>query len=195
LWDPDYKDESWINDKIMLIPRMKAWVAKYYPGTKIGITEYSWGAERHISGAIAQVDVLGIFGREGLDLATRWTCPPTGSLAFNAIRMYRNYDGKNGSFGDTSVRCQAPDPDTVAAFASVDTMTRELKVMLINKQLHEAADVAVAIQGFAPSGTVHLYRLTSSNSIDRLEDIAAHGSSLALSLPAQSITLAILPGR
>ena len=59
----------------MLIPRMKNWVATYYPGTKIGITEYNWGAEGHINGATAQADILGIFGREGLDLATRWTTP------------------------------------------------------------------------------------------------------------------------
>ena len=32
-------------DVVMLIPRMKGWVATYYPGTKIGITEYNWGAE------------------------------------------------------------------------------------------------------------------------------------------------------
>ena len=41
----------------------------YYPGTPIGITEYNWGAEDHINGATAQADILGIFGREGLDMA------------------------------------------------------------------------------------------------------------------------------
>ena len=61
------------NNILMLIPRMKGWVASYYPGTKIGITEYNWGAEGYINGATAQADILGIFGREGLDLATRWT--------------------------------------------------------------------------------------------------------------------------
>ena len=74
-WDTNYVDPSWINSIIMLIPRMKSWVTNYYPGTKIGITEYNWGAESDISGATAQADILGIFGREGLDLATRWTTP------------------------------------------------------------------------------------------------------------------------
>ena len=76
-WDTNYVDPSWINSVIALIPRMKSWVATNYPGTKIGITEYNWGAEPYISGATAQADILGIFGREGLDLATRWTCPGT----------------------------------------------------------------------------------------------------------------------
>src|ERR1051325_3787526 len=64
LWDPNYRDESWIDDVVMLIPRMRTWAN----GLKIGITEYNWGAEHHINGATAQADILGIFGREGLDL-------------------------------------------------------------------------------------------------------------------------------
>ena len=57
-----------LGDTVRLIPRVKEWVDQYYPGTKIGITEYNWGAEAHINGATSQADVLGIFGREGLDI-------------------------------------------------------------------------------------------------------------------------------
>ena len=74
-WDTNYVDPSWINSVIALIPRMRSWVTTNYPGTKIGITEYNWGAEPYINGATAQADIDGIFGREGLDLATRWTTP------------------------------------------------------------------------------------------------------------------------
>jgi hypothetical protein len=38
LWDPNYVDETWINDRVQLIPRMRSWVNTYYPGTRIGIT-------------------------------------------------------------------------------------------------------------------------------------------------------------
>ena len=75
LWDPNYVDETWINDKVQLIPRLQNWVNTYYPGTPIGITEYNWGAENHINGATTQADIFGIFGREGLDMAARWTTP------------------------------------------------------------------------------------------------------------------------
>ena len=68
-------DDSWIASVIRCIPQLRDWVNAYYPGTQIGITEYNWGAESHINGATAQADVLGIFGREGLDLAARWTTP------------------------------------------------------------------------------------------------------------------------
>ncbi len=51
---------------------MRDWVKKSYPGTKTAITEYNWGALDSMNGALAQADVLGIFGRERLDLATLW---------------------------------------------------------------------------------------------------------------------------
>src|SRR5690349_17601879 len=59
LWDTNYKDTSWINAVVQLIPRLKGWAAQYYPGTPCALTEYNWGAESHINGATAQADVLG----------------------------------------------------------------------------------------------------------------------------------------
>ena len=92
-----YVDESWINEAVRLIPRMRDWVAQYYPGTKLAIGEYNWGALDHINGALAQADVLGIFGREGLDLATLWAPPTASQPGAFAFRMYRNYDGAGGA--------------------------------------------------------------------------------------------------
>lgn len=78
LWDATYVDESWIGEAVRLIPRMRDWVNTYYPGTEIAITEYNWGGLESINGALAQADVLGIFGREGADLATLWGPPTSG---------------------------------------------------------------------------------------------------------------------
>ena len=33
LWDPSYIDETWINDRVQLVPRLKSWVSSYYSGT------------------------------------------------------------------------------------------------------------------------------------------------------------------
>jgi alpha-L-arabinofuranosidase len=192
LWDPNYKDESWINDKIDLIPRLKDWVKTYYPGTKIGITEYSWGAENNINGAIAQADVLGIFGREGLDLAARWTCPRTNSLTFNAIRMYRNYDGKDGAFGDVSLNCETPNPDICSAFASEDSKTKQLKIMVINKQPSTDQNTAINLTGYNAKSVAAAYQLTSTNRIEKLGDVSVKDGSISLLMPAQSIRLVIL---
>ncbi|MGH9657541.1 MAG: glycoside hydrolase family 44 protein, partial [Bryobacteraceae bacterium] len=91
LWDPNYTDETWINDKVQLIPRLRNWSdTYYYAGTPIGITEYNWGAENHINGATAQADIWGIFGREGLDIGARWTTPASSTPVYKAMKMYRN---------------------------------------------------------------------------------------------------------
>ena len=184
LWDPNYTDESWIDDQVQLIPRLKSWVAGY--GLEIGITEYNWGAEEHMNGATAQADILGIFGREGLDLAARWTTPATGTPVYDAIRLYRNYDGAKSSFGDVSVRATVPNPDEVAAFAAVRSSDRALTIMLINKQLDSSAAITLDIANFTASSTER-WELTSAG-IHRAADV----SGTSLTLPAQSVTLLVV---
>lgn len=194
LWDASYVDESWINAVINLIPQMRTWVSTYYPGTKIGITEYNWGAEGHINGATAQADILGIFGREGLDLATRWTTPAATSPAFKAIQMYRNYDGNKSTFGDTSVAATGPNPDQIATFAALRSTDGALTIMAVNKQLSSNAPTSITLTNFLPAGPAQAWRLTSANAITRLSDVALTGNILSNTLPAQSITLFVIPG-
>jgi hypothetical protein len=191
LWDPNYTDESWINDKVRLVPRMKDWVAQYYPGTKTGVTEYNWGAEDHINGATAQADIFGIFGNEGLDIATRWTTPATDSPTFKAMKMYRNYDSNNRGFGETSVAASAPDPDSVSAFASVRTVDGALTVMVINK-VAATNTATINLANFDDNGISQVWQLTSANQITRLADVAVSNGSLNVTLPAQSITLFVI---
>src|SRR5262249_6978573 len=115
LWDPTYTEKSWITAQwgkpIRLIPWLQERIAERYPGTKVGMTEYNFGAGEHISGGLAQADVLGVFGREGLYLANYWgDGPGNGELPKfikGAFKLYRNYDGKKGAFGDTAVAATA----------------------------------------------------------------------------------------
>jgi hypothetical protein len=195
LWDPNYQDESWIKDKIMLIPRLKQWVQTYYPGTKIGVTEYNWGAEGSMSGATAQADIWGIFGREGLDLATRWTTPALSSLTFKAMQMYRNYDGHKATFGSISVSDRVPDPDTLASFAALRQSDGALTVMVINKALSGPTPVALSLSRFNAGGTAQAWQLMGGGAITRLPDAALTGSRLTAALPAQSVTLYVIPAR
>ncbi len=194
LWDPGYLDESWISEKVRLVPRLQDWVKRYYPGLEIGITEYSWGAEDHIGGATAQADVLGIFGREGLDLATRWRTPATSSPTFKAFQMYRNYDGNRSTFGDVSVSVTSGlNPDDTAVFAAQRSSDRALTIMLVHKALSGGAVANVSLGGFVPGGPAQVYQLTSANAIQRLRDVGLSGGALPVSVPAQSITLYVVP--
>jgi Glycoside hydrolase family 44 len=186
LWDPNYHDDTWIDFKVMLIPRLKQWVATHYPGTSIGITEYDWGAESHINGWTAQADVLGIFGREGLDLAARWSTAPGANNGTNAAMwMYR-------PFGDLSVRADAPSPDDLSAFAALRTQDGKLTVMIVHKALDGPATVNLSLANFRAGSLASARQLTAGGFGD-LADVPVSGSSITLEVPAQSVTLLVIP--
>ena len=192
-WDSNYVDPSWINSVINLIPQMKGWVSTYYPGTKIGVTEYNWGAEPYMSGATAQADILGIFGREGLDLATRWTTPDASTPTFLAMKMYRNYDGQNSTFGDTSVLAGGPNPDDIAVFAAQRSSDSALMIMAVNKYLTGTTSLAINLTNFSAGGPVQVWQLNASNVIARLPNLTFNTNTLQAVVPAQSVTLFVVP--
>lgn len=194
LWDPTYVDESWIAEPVYLIPRMKAWTATFYPGTGTAITEYNWGGLESMNGALAQTDVLGIFGREGLDMANLWDPPtPTQPGAF-AFRVFRNYNGAGAKFGDTRIRATSPNQQQVAIFGAQRTTDGKVTLVLINKT---AAPVptTTTLAGLTTAGTASLWRYDATN-LSQIRSIGTQAwtsGALALTLPASSITIAELP--
>lgn len=193
-WDPNYTDPSWINSKIYLIPRMKSWAASYYPGTKTGVTEYNWGAEAYINGGTAQADILGIFGQQGLDLATRWTIPAGGTPTYLSMKMYRNYDGNKSTFGDTSVLTTVPNPDDVSAFGALRSKDGALTLMVINKDITNASPFKATLTNYTASGAVQRWQLTATAVITQLSNVNVTNGVLSDTLPQQSITLYVVPG-
>lgn len=192
LWDSNYVDPSWINSVMALIPLMKTWVATNYPGTKVGITEYNWGAEPYMNGATAQADVLGIFGSQGLDLATRWTTPTNTAPTYLAMKMYRNYDGNKSTFGDTSVQTIVPDPDNLDAFGAVRSSDGALTVMVINKDITNATPVVLSISNLVITGSAQVWQLATNNLI-QLANVGVTNGILADVMPSQSVTLFVVP--
>jgi hypothetical protein len=201
LWDPSYVDESWIkdlgnpDDKIWFIPRMQKMVADNYPGTKTAITEYNWGAMKDINGALAQADVLGIFGREGLDLAVLWGFEkPTDPSAY-AFRMYRNYDGKGSGFGDTSVSAMSDDQDKLAIYASTRSSDHALLLMIINKDPAHNFTSEVSIEGFSTASSAHMYRYSAEKltQIVSLPNQNISNKGFTATFPSYSITLVVIP--
>jgi hypothetical protein len=194
LWDPNYVSESWIDAPVYLIPRLKGWIAaNYYAGTPVAITEYNWGAENHINGATTQADIYGIFGQQGLDMATRWTVPDSSTPTYKAMQMYRNYDGAGSSFGDISVLAGVPNPDNLSAFAALRSGDGAMTVMVINKVLTGSTPVSLTLGHFAKSGTAQVWRLTAANTIQSQPSLSWSKATLSDTEPAQSITLYVLP--
>ena len=194
LWDPAYVDESWIGEPVRLIPRMRDWVDQNYPGTRLALTEYNWGAYGHINGALAQADVLGIFGREGLDLATLWEPPALSDPVAFAFRMYRNYDGAGGRFGDLSVSAGSGDQGALAIYAARRGQDGALTLMIINKTGGSLSS-NVALSGFSPGVIAEAYRYSGSNlgAIVQLPNQGVTAGGFSATFPANSITLLVIP--
>ena len=193
-WDPNYQfQDTTITAPPRLIPRMLEWVAQDYPGTKTAITEYNWGALDDITGAIAQADLLGIFGREGLDLATLWGPPtPTQPGAF-AFRAFLNYDGLGGRFGDTAVSAASDDPDRLSLFAA-QRSDQAVTILVLNKTTSDLAS-AVALAASTPATAAQVFTYSPANlkAIVRGPDAAVNSGSIAATFPAHSITVFVVP--
>jgi hypothetical protein len=146
--------------------------------------------DKHINGALALADVLGIFGREGLDLATLWDPPAYSQPAAYAFRMFRNYDGAGGRFGETSARASNADSERVAAFAATRSEGR-VTLMLINKT-SETLTCALGLVNYAAASVVRVYRYSAANTSQIVRDAdLTVASSMSITLPASSINLIV----
>jgi hypothetical protein len=187
LWDPGYIDESWINERITFIPRMKETIERSYPGRKLFISEWNFGGESDINGALAIAEVLGIYGREGVDAATYWRNPPVGSPGWFGFKIYGNYDDAGSSFGGAVVPATTTDPSRVGSYAALDPDTGVLRVMLVNKDPDAAVTTRLDLTGFAPAAEARRFTYGPADLSGIVSDTV--GAADALTLPASSITL------
>ncbi|MBI4918119.1 MAG: glycoside hydrolase family 44 protein [Acidobacteria bacterium] len=195
LWDRTYSEESWIGEPVYLVPRMHDWVAADYPGTGLAVTEYNWGALDHLNGALAQADVLGIFGRERLDVATLWGPPAASDPGAFAFRMFRNVDGAGHGFGELGAFAASADEGRLSAYAARRVADGRLTVMVVNKTA-DALTSTVTVESFVPSGSAEVWRYSAADlgAIVREADATLAAGALTTTFPASSITLLVIPG-
>ena len=219
-WDPTYTDPNFPQPNYptdanytsscnvppqapQVIPMMKKWVADDYPGTKLAITEYNWGGQEHISGALAQADILGIFGREGLDIGTLWGAPDPatqlpGLIAFEA---FRNYDGAGGGFGDQALASTSADQGKLAIYGALRTKDNVLTLVVINKTYGDYTST-LSLGNFVASAPAKAFLYSNANlkAIVAQPDVtvtapagSGTASTISTTFPAQSITILAIP--
>jgi hypothetical protein len=221
-WDPTYTDPNFPQPNYptdanyhnsdctippqapQVIPMMRGWTAKNYPGTKTAITEYNWGGLEHINGALAQADILGIFGREGLDIGTLWGPPDPvtqvpGLMAFEA---FRNYDGKNAMFGDMAVSSVSDDQSKLSVYGALRTNDNMVTVVVINKTygdltttlaIDSLAAATTSAQAFLYSNANLAAIVAQPNVIVTPPSGSVTDSTISTTFPAQSITILVMP--
>jgi hypothetical protein len=195
LYDPSYTDESWIGQAVQLVPRMKTLIATHSPGTKLAITEYNFGGDdgetghdNGVTAALAQAEALAIFGREGVDLATRWVAPTVNSLVEDSFKLYLDYDGAGAQVAGESVSATSSGKDTVEAYA-VRGPSGQAYILLFNKSTQsQEAQVTVA-SGL--SGSLALYGFDGSHRLSAMGTLSRTEGAFTASLPARSARLAV----
>jgi len=196
LWDPTYTDPSWIGEKIRLIPRMKQWVAQDYPGTRLSLSEYNLSVGDLSAGdakknALIQADVLGIFAREGLDMATRWDMWNDGDLIDDAFRVYRNYNGSHGKFGNTWVRSVSGNQAKLAVYAARRSGDGTYTILVINKTSGDLQS-PLNLSGISASGQAQIWRWTGG-AINHVGNRSVPAGGFTATYPARSLTLYVIP--
>jgi hypothetical protein len=203
LWDPTYVEDSWISQwgtwsgspgnkgPIRLLPRVQRDIDDFNPGTKIAITEYNYGGNNHISGAIAQADALGIFGREGVFAANIWG---GGTYIDGAFEMFLDFDGEGGAFGDASIDADTSDIAKSAVYASINSEDPNRMVVVAINRTGSAITTGIAVTHDRIFDHAEVYQLTSAGSnpqavgdleLDRL-------NAFQYTMPAYSVSTMVL---
>jgi mannan endo-1,4-beta-mannosidase len=171
LWDPNFIENSYIATyngpaaPIQLIPTLKNKISTWWPGTKIGITEWSFSGTTHISGGLAVADALGIFGKQGVYFTTYWG--DVSSYISSAYRLYRNYDGSKSTFENTHVKAEpgaTSDWTNTSIYASVNNATdNNLHLIVLNKHATNTINATFNITSSTSYTNADVYRLISSS--------------------------------
>jgi Glycoside hydrolase family 44 len=220
-WDPTYTDTNYPQPNYttdakftsncavpaqapQVIPMMQNWIKKDYPGTKTAITEYNWGGQESINGALAQADILGIFGGYGLDVGTLWGPPnaDTQVPGLKAFQIYRNYDGKNSTFGNQALASTSANQGQLAVYSALRTSDNSYTIVVINKTFGDlTSTVSLAHHAAAAKETAKVYVYSNANlssivaqtPITVTRPVSGTTSTITSTFPAQSITLFIVP--
>ena len=193
LWDKNYTENSWIGQwgkaHLPLIPNLMNSINKYYPGTKLAFTEFTYGGENDITGAIAVDDVLGIFSKFGVYFATFWQIDPPSDYISAAYKMYRNYDGNNSAVGNFYVSSWTSDSVNCSIYSFTNFNKDTIHIIAINKSFNQTitGNFSISSPKKVLSGKTWMLDNKSSNIIyiDSLDNI--NGATFSHNLPPQTV--------
>lgn len=139
LTEPGFRENSWVSQALPvsetidlalpILPSLHRLIDRWYPGTEIAITEFNYGGTGQLVTGLAVADALGRIGTANVTYANHWG-PLRGSVG-NAYALYRNYDGKGGSFPVQGVEVKSLSSPDVSVYGAVDGST--LHLIAINR--------------------------------------------------------------
>lgn len=170
LWDASYLENSPVGQNykqfLPVLTAMQTSINGNYPGTKLGLSSYSFGGGGDISGGLAEIDALGTFAKNGVYLACLDMDQSQNAYQKAAINLFTNYDGNGSAFGDTLVQAETTNPEYTSIYASTEQAGNgAVKVILTNLNYDSAVSASLSIRsdvlytggaafGFSPSVNV-----------------------------------------
>ncbi|MBP0956735.1 MAG: hypothetical protein J5997_05135 [Oscillospiraceae bacterium] len=167
LWDPDFTENSptvmMYKQFTPIIPTLQASIRMNYPKTRLSFSEYDFGGGDNMSGAIAEIDALGIFASQEVYLAC--LSPQSDKYPFQkaALNLFTDYDGKGSGFGSSLVYSDNENDNMSSVYAALDDSDPEiLRIILTNKQMVNEKDFEIEI-----NSDEYIYELESAAAIDK----------------------------
>ncbi|MCR5600833.1 MAG: glycoside hydrolase [Ruminococcus sp.] len=197
LYEKGFSENSWIGqwcmENVPILPTIQASIDKYYPGTKLGISEYNFGGGDDTSGTIAQVEALGCYADHGVYFATLWGGEP---FIVSGINLYTNYDGKGGSFGDTLIPAKTEDVSKSSTYAAVNAKDdSKVTVMVTNKNMTEKENAVIDLKNAEKDyKSAAVYAIFGDDEQIKLIDIIndVKDNSVSVDLPAFSAAMVVV---
>ena len=193
----------WDSTSSSVVPRVQGWINSTYPGTGICVTEYNIpkdggdGSTPDATSGTQLADVLGMYGRLGYQVASYFVSLVHGSThlpVYNAMAMFRNYDGNGGRFGAFSIGAASPNKG-VNVYAASDSRTNPTKVwaMLVNVSGAAQSGLSITLNNFTPTGSAQVYRMTGGGAPAPDTAVAVtNGGISGFSLAANSVALLVM---
>jgi hypothetical protein len=178
------------------IKKHHGWIAAQYPGTKLGYDEYNWGTDVDTySTALLAADGLGLFGREGVDMASFWGLDDATAATGTAFRLFRDYDGKGGQFGDVSTSATVSDTTKLHVYAAERSSDHAVTIVVVNKTNGDLTS-ALALSNHAVTSLAHVYLFSqaSPQAVVAEPDLTImDAGDFTATFPAASATLIVVP--
>ena len=174
LWDNTYVEDGWIgqwySSNLPILPTLQTQINTYYPNTLLGVTEYDYGGDEHISGGIAQAEALGGFARTGTSYASKW-----GAFSDFSLSAIKIYDDIAEPFTGYYIQCSSDNNLQSTVHCSVeDTITKDLHIIAINKNLDTATQAYFNITTDAAYQVLKVYWFDKTGTTIHIDTSSGH---------------------
>ncbi|WP_221031172.1 glycoside hydrolase family 44 protein [Actomonas aquatica] len=191
-WDTSINNEY-------IFGRCNAWLDQYLGanhGVTLGLTEIDIAVTDAPLASVWYASMIGTFMEHGVEIFTPWSWQPG---MWEVMHLFANYNG------DVTARATSTNEELVSAYATTDSTTGALTIVLVNRALDSSTSTRVALNTPSISDGVYAVRqlanlpadetfVSASNNALVIGSAMVSGNAFNLTLPALSVSSITLPG-